>query len=103
MSSARPRFRSLRRGLNLRAIRIWLPQRRRRFFILFGGIAVGALAVAMAVLADRVQALFAGPHSRYALAPFLVTPSGFARAAWLAGRHFANAGGSGIPQVIAAH
>ncbi len=35
MSSARPRFRSLRRSFHLRAIRIWLPQWRRRFFFLF--------------------------------------------------------------------
>ena len=103
MLSARPRFRSLRRSLHLRAIRIWLPRWRRRFFFLFGGIVVGALAVAMATLADRSQALFAGLHARDPLAPFLVTPAGFALAAWLAGRYFANAGGSGIPQVIAAH
>jgi H+/Cl- antiporter ClcA len=103
MSSARPRSRPLRRSLRLRALRIWLPRWRRRCVFLFGGMTVGGLAVAMAFLADRVQTLFAGLHGRYPLAPFLVTPAGFALAAWLAGRYFADAGGSGIPQVIAAH
>ncbi len=100
---ASTRHRTIRRSLRLRAIRIWLPRFRRRAFFLFGGIPVGALAVAMAILSDRVQVAFAGLHGRYPLSPFLVTPAGFALAAWLAGRYFTNSGGSGIPQVIAAH
>ncbi len=47
--------------------------------------------------------LFALLHGRWPLAPFVATPLGFALAAWLAGRYFPNSGGSGIPQVIAAH
>ena len=97
------RRRSLRRSLRLRALRIWLPRFKRRAMFLFGGIAVGALAVLMAKLADEAQALFAGLAARAPAAPLLVTPLGFALAAWLAGRYFANSGGSGIPQVIAAH
>ena len=97
------RRRTFRHSLRLRALRIWLPRLKRRAMFLFGGIAVGALAVLMAKLADSAQALFAGLVARAPSAPFLVTPLGFALAAWLAGRYFANSGGSGIPQVIAAH
>ncbi|RYC33268.1 chloride channel protein [Lichenibacterium minor] len=97
------RRRTFRRSLRLRALRIWLPRVRRRSFFLFGGIAVGGLAVAMALLADKAQALFAAAADRAPSAPFLVTPLGFALSAWLARRYFPNSGGSGIPQVIAAH
>ena len=97
------RRRSFRRSLRLRALRIWWPRVRRRALFLFGGIAVGGLAILMAALADRAQALFAAITQRSAYAPLAVTPLGFALAAWLAARHFPNAGGSGIPQVIAAH
>ena len=64
---------------------------------------VGGLAVAMAILADRMQDGFAAIHDRLPQAPLLVTPLGFALAAWLARTYFPNSGGSGIPQVIAAH
>ncbi len=64
---------------------------------------MGGLAVAMALLADKAQALFAAAVDRSPSAPFLVTPLGFALSAWLARRYFPNSGGSGIPQVIAAH
>jgi len=97
------RRRSLRRSLRLRALRIWLPRFKRRALFLLGGIAVGGLAVLMAILADKAQLLFGAIVARSPAAPFVVTPLGFALAAWLAGRYFANAGGSGIPQVIAAH
>ena len=97
------RRRSFRHSLRLRALRIWWPRLRRRGLFLFGGIAVGGLAVLMAALADRAQALFAAVVARSPYAPFVVTPLGFALAAWLAGRYFAHSGGSGIPQVIAAH
>ena len=63
--SSPARSRTFRRSLHLRAIRIWLPRWRRRAFFLFGGITVGGLAVAMAILADRAQFLFALLHSRY--------------------------------------
>ncbi len=97
------RRRSFRRSLRLRALRIWLPRFKRRALFLLGGVAVGGLAVLMAALADKAQALFAAVVDRAPAAPFVVTPLGFALAAWLAGRYFANSGGSGIPQVIAAH
>lgn len=97
------RRRSLHRSLRLRALRIWLPRFKRRALFLLGGIAVGGLAVLMAALADKAQLFFGAVVARSPAAPFVVTPLGFALAAWLAGRYFANSGGSGIPQVIAAH
>ena len=103
MRPERTRRRTLRHSLQLRAIRIWWPRWRRRALFLFGGIVVGGLAVAMAILADRMQDIFGALHHRFPDAPFLVTPLGFALAAWLARTYFANSGGSGIPQVIAAH
>ena len=101
--SSSPRHRTLRRSLRLRAFRIWWPRIRRRAIYLFGGLAVGGLAVAMALLADRAQSLFAALVDRSPAAPFVVTPLGFALSAWLARRYFPTSGGSGIPQVIAAH
>ena len=97
------RRRTVRHALHLRAIRIWWPRWRRRALFLLGGLVVGGLAVAMALLADRAQDAFGALHARYPQAPFLVTPLGFALAAWLARTYFPNSGGSGIPQVIAAH
>jgi len=69
---------------------------------LVGGVVVGLLAVAMALLADQAQALFSNVHGRWRYAPILLTPAGFALAAWLTRRFFDGAQGSGIPQVIAA-
>jgi len=74
----------------------------RRLLFVLGGIAVGAAAVLLAVLADWAQRGFAVllGHSHYlALA---VTPAGFVLAVLLTRRYFPNAQGSGIPQAIAA-
>ena len=75
---------------------------RRRALFLLGGIVVGVLAVSMAALADRAQVLFGMLRGRWPWAPFVVTPAGFALAAFLTRRFFPGAQGSGIPQVIAA-
>jgi len=79
-----------------------LAATRRRGLFIFGGIATGALAIAMAALADRAQLLFLAVRANWPHAPLLVTPIGFALVAgmtrWLA----PSAKGSGIPQVIAA-
>lgn len=74
----------------------------RRTIFLAGGLAVGAVAVAMAWLADHAQDSFAAllkiaPHVGLA-----ATPLGFAVAVYLARHVFPNSQGSGIPQVIAA-
>ncbi len=89
--------------LRHRAQRIWWPRWRRRALFLLGGLAVGGLAVAMAKLADGAQIVFHMVAARWAWAPFVLAPGGFALAAWLTRTYFPGAQGSGIPQVIAAH
>jgi H+/Cl- antiporter ClcA len=75
---------------------------RRRLIFGGGGLAVGLLAVGLARASDEVQALFRDLVARWAYAPLLVTPLGFALAALLVQRVFPNTQGSGIPQAIAA-
>jgi H+/Cl- antiporter ClcA len=74
----------------------------RQGIFLLGGIAVGAAAVALARLADQAQLAFNLLLAKSRYAALLVTPLGFALSAFLTRRYFANAGGSGIPQAIAA-
>ncbi len=74
----------------------------RRLLFVAGGLAVGAVAVLLAILSDRAQLEF---HRFLALAPWgplFLTPLGFAATVYLANRYFPNSGGSGIPQAIAA-
>jgi H+/Cl- antiporter ClcA len=75
--------------------------RRRATFVL-GGIAVGAAAVVLAVLADRAQIEFARLLAHWRYAALIVTPLGFALSVFLTNRFFQNSQGSGIPQAIAA-
>ena len=84
----------------IRATRIRWQQR--AIFVL-GGIAVGAVAVAFALLADRVQFQFAHLLAAGRYWPLIVTPLGFALSVYMANRWFRNSQGSGIPQAIAAH
>ena len=74
---------------------------RRATFVL-GGLAVGAVAIFIAKAADFVQMLFQHLIAFMPWAPLLVTPLGFGLSAWLMISFFPYAGGSGIPQVIAA-
>lgn len=68
-----------------------------------GGLAVGLVAVALAKLSDVAQHVFhVAVADRWPYAPFVVTPLGFAIAAFVATRFFPNTQGSGIPQAIAA-
>lgn len=81
--------------------RVWKP----RAVFWFGALAVGVISVGFAWLADRAQHLFfaATSSGEWAfLLPLLITPHGFTLCAWLAFTVFPNAGGSGIPQAIAA-
>jgi H+/Cl- antiporter ClcA len=81
--------------------RVWKP--RAVFWI--GALAVGIISVGFAWAADRAQHLFSTATSsgEWAfLLPLVVTPLGFTLCAWLALTVFPNAGGSGIPQAIAA-
>jgi H+/Cl- antiporter ClcA len=80
----------------------WLPHWRRRGLFVLGGLAVGALAVAMAYLANEAQSMFRSTRAAYWWSPFLITPIGFGLATWFTRRFAPNAAGSGIPQVIAA-
>jgi H+/Cl- antiporter ClcA len=75
---------------------------KRRLLFVIGGIGVGGAAVLMALLADYAQRLFRDLIGLSPFAALVVTPAGFALAALLARTIFPNAGGSGIPQVIAA-
>ncbi|MCW6508504.1 chloride channel protein [Lichenifustis flavocetrariae] len=81
----------------------WWPKLHRRGLFLLGGLATGAAAVAMAILADKAQAIFFSASRHWAAFPFVATPAGFALAVWLTRRFAPGAQGSGIPQVIAAH
>jgi H+/Cl- antiporter ClcA len=91
------------RGITRHLRHIWWPRWRRRVLFVVGGLTVGGLAVAMAQLADRAQALFHLMTAAWPWAPFILGPGGFALAAWLTRNYFPGAQGSGIPQVIAAH
>lgn len=78
--------------------RLW----RRRLVFWAGAIAVGAVSVAFAALADAVQAAFVGAFAGRAWLALAVTPLGFMLSAWLCRRYFPSAQGSGIPQAMAA-
>jgi H+/Cl- antiporter ClcA len=83
----------------------WLRQSqklRRRAMFLGGGILTGLSAYAFAALADDVQSYFGAAVKGRPALPWIVTPLGFALAAWMGNRFFPNAQGSGIPQCIAA-
>lgn len=81
--------------------RVWKP----RAVFWFGALAVGIISVGFAWAADRAQHLFftATSSGEWSfLLPLVITPLGFTLCAWLALTVFPNAGGSGIPQAIAA-
>ena len=85
-----------------RSVRVTSARWQRRGIFLLGGVVVGIVAVALAVLADWAQEAFNAvlAHSRYA--SLVITPAGFALSIFLTRRFFQNAQGSGIPQAIAA-
>ncbi|RDV05865.1 chloride channel protein [Undibacter mobilis] len=92
----------IRSARRLRLIKVFSARWQRRLLFVMGGIAVGAAAVLLAVLADWAQHAFAillGYSHYLALA---VTPAGFVLAVLLTRQYFPNAQGSGIPQAIAA-
>ncbi len=75
---------------------------RRRALFLLGGVAVGAVAVMLTLLADRAQLAFHQLLQQWRYASLVVTPAGFGLAVYLTLRFFPNSQGSGIPQAIAA-
>lgn len=93
----RRRMRALLRHSGPRSVRF-----RRRIAFLGGAVMVGLVALIFARLADEAGELSARLLTRIPFLMLLLTPAGFALLA-LTGRRFAPlAGGSGIPQVIAA-
>jgi H+/Cl- antiporter ClcA len=89
-------------GRRRRALRVLSARWQRRAVFLLGGVVVGAAAVALALLADQVQHLFAVLIARWRFASFVVTPAGLMLCVFLTNRFFQNSQGSGIPQAIAA-
>ncbi|HEY5239015.1 MAG TPA: hypothetical protein VIJ62_11585, partial [Rhizomicrobium sp.] len=87
----------------LRTLLVHSRRWRRRLVFIAGGLAVGLIAVVLAVVADFAQAGFRDVQLRWPYAPLLLTPLGFGLAVYLTRRFFPNTEGSGIPQVIAAH
>ena len=92
----------LRTGRYLRLAKVTSARWQRRTIFLLGGIAVGAAAVVLALLADRAQAAFALLLAKSHYASLVVTPAGFMLSVFLTNRYFQNSQGSGIPQAIAA-
>ena len=86
----------------LRSVKVTSERWQRRAIFVLGGIAVGAVAVALAMLADWAQLAFATLVAKSRYASLLVTPLGFALSVFLTNRFFPNSQGSGIPQAIAA-
>ena len=98
----RRRGRLRRVGVLLRRHGPMAPSWRRRAAIFGGAVAVGVAAILFARLADATSALFSLTIERVRWLPLMITPAGFAIIAWLTSRLAPAAGGSGIPQIIAA-
>jgi H+/Cl- antiporter ClcA len=69
-----------------------------------GALAIGAISVGFAKVADFAQRTFAAfsQTEGFHYAPLLITPLGFVLCAYAAWRYFPGTQGSGIPQAIAA-
>ncbi|WCL53583.1 chloride channel protein [Gimibacter soli] len=85
-----------------RGRKILMTRWTRRILFVLGGLAVGAAAVAMAVIADEAYAVFDGIHKSWPVIAYLLPPVGFGFITAVTIRFFPLAKGSGIPQVIAA-
>jgi H+/Cl- antiporter ClcA len=80
---------------------MWKP----RLVFWIGALAIGAISVAFAYVADLAQKLFQGlitGGAGHEWLPLIITPVGFVFCAFMAYRYFPNSEGSGIPQAIAA-
>ena len=87
---------------HVRRLRLVSLRWQRRAVFVVGGAVIGAVAVLLAMAADWAGEVFRGVSDRTPLIVIGVTPLGFALSAYLTQRHFPSAGGSGIPQAIAA-
>ena len=88
--------------MRARRLKATVARWRRGAVFVLGGIAVGAAAVAIAWAADWAGAGFQWLLARSPWVALGLTPLGFALSCWFAQQYFPNAGGSGIPQAIAA-
>ncbi|MFA5964808.1 MAG: chloride channel protein [Sphingomonas sp.] len=75
---------------------------RRRTAMGLGAITIGLAALLFARLADSASSVFDRTVHAVWWLPLIITPVGFAAAAWLTLRVAPESAGSGIPQVIAA-
>jgi len=75
---------------------------KQRIIFLGGAIVVGLVASGFAIICERFQHFFDQLLTISRFLPLLVTPLGFILCAFLTGRYFPGAQGSGIPQTIAA-
>ena len=75
---------------NRRHLKITTARWQRRAIFLLGGIAVGAAAVALAVLAGQAQLAFAFLLSKSRYAALVVTPLGFVASIFLTNRYFSE-------------
>jgi H+/Cl- antiporter ClcA len=75
---------------------------RRRLALMGGAVLVGLAAIAFAWAADEASEAFQRLARANRWLPLLLTPVGFAALAWITRSAAPFAGGSGIPQVIAA-
>ncbi len=95
-------FSQLRNVRRVRRARTLSRHGQLRLLFIIGGLVVGLAAVGFAVMADWMQAGFHLILAQSRFASVLVTPVGFVLSAYLTRRFFPSAGGSGIPQAIAA-
>ncbi len=90
------------KSVNLRSLRAHSYRWQRRLIFGVGGLAVGLLAVCLAIASNAVQEVFHSAATRWPYLPLALTPLGFGAVAYLVQRFFPNTQGSGIPQAIAA-
>src|SRR6201995_592285 len=89
-------------GRQRRSVRVTSIRWQRRAIFLMGGVAVGAAAVALAILADWAQVALTLLLAKSRYVSLVLTPLGFVLSVFLTNRFFPNSQGSGIPQAIAA-
>ena len=78
------------------------PPWRSRAAIFGGAVAVGLVAILFARVADLASDMFTDAVANRRWLPLFLTPAGYAVIGWLTGWLAPAAGGSGIPQIIAA-
>ena len=85
-----------------RMLLVYSRRWQRRAIFMAGGLAVGLVAVGLAIASDAAQDAFRKVVDERPYVPLALTPLGFGLAVFVALRFFPNTQGSGIPQAIAA-